>query len=77
MADQHEFVYVRLAEHDSSVPPGRVTRQAFDEVWSKRGHVIVDEEEGALLSSPATMAEMEQAEPVEPGKASRSTKKGA
>lgn len=76
MADQNEFVYVRLAEHDASVPPGRVTRQAFDEVWSKRGHVIVDDEEGALLSSPATIAEMQQAEAIEPTKTSRSSRKG-
>ena len=58
MADENEFVWVRLAEHDSSVAPGYVTRKAFDEIWSKRGHVIVDDNEASLLSSPETQAEL-------------------
>lgn len=56
--DPNEFVYVRMGSHDNDVPPGRVSRQAFDAIWSGKGFVIVDNEEAELLGSPATMAEI-------------------
>ena len=54
MADQdpNEFVYVRLSSHGADVTPGRVTRQAFDQVWKDKGWVIVDDEAVALANSP-------------------------
>lgn len=59
MADETEgqFVYVRLKEHGSEVPPGRVSRKAYDDIWSGKGYVIVGNEEAELLGSPATMME--------------------
>lgn len=56
--DPNEFVYIRLKEHGDDVPPGRVTRQAFDSIWSGKGFVIVDTQEAENLGSPATMMEM-------------------
>jgi hypothetical protein len=59
MADnENEFVYVRHGDQGSDVAPGRVTRQAFDQIWSGKGFVIVSNEEAELLGSPATMMEV-------------------
>lgn len=52
-----EFVYIRLSGHGDDVMPGRVTRQAYDEIWSGKGYVIVDTAEAELMGSPATVAE--------------------
>lgn len=60
MADQdpNEFVHIKLAEHGADVPPGRVTRKAFEDVWKGRGWQLVSEEDAALASSPeAAMTE--------------------
>lgn len=53
-----DFVYIRLSDHGNDVPPGRVSRQAFDKIWSGKGFVIVPDEEAELIGSPATQAEM-------------------
>jgi hypothetical protein len=59
MAEQEqEFVRVKLAGDPPDTIPGRVTRQAFDMIWSHRGYVIVDDEDAALADSPATLAEL-------------------
>jgi hypothetical protein len=74
MADQdpQEFVYVRSSGDGSDVLPGRVTRQAYDQIWKGKGFVIVPDDEAELAGSPATQAEVQAAEPVK-----ASTKKGA
>lgn len=61
MADENEFVYVRLKEHGSEVPPGRVSRLAYDGIWQGKGYVIVDNDEAEMLGSPATVMEMQGA----------------
>lgn len=56
MAD--EFVYIRLGDHGDDVMPGRVTRKAYDDIWSGKGYAIVDTAEAELMGSPATVAEL-------------------
>ena len=83
MADDpnSEWVYVRLKEHGDDVPPGRVTRKAYEEIWKAKGHVIVDSAAAELLGSPATVMEMQGAtsEPAsapEGGEATTTRKRG-
>lgn len=58
MADESEFVHIRMSGDDNSVVPGRVTRAAFEMIWKGRGFVIVDDDEAALAMSPETQAEI-------------------
>lgn len=59
MADNaaEEFVYVR-GSGDSTSPPGRVTRAAYDQIWKGKGFSIVDTDEAELALAPETQAEM-------------------
>lgn len=56
MADTNpheEFVFVRLGA-DTTAPPGRVSKAAYDAVWKAKGWTIVDDDEAtaALSSEP-------------------------
>lgn len=53
-----DFVYIRMKEHGPDVLPGRVSRQAYDDIWKGKGFVIVDDAEAELAGSPATQAEV-------------------
>lgn len=63
-----EFVHV-MGPEEGGVP-GRVTRKAFDEIWSGRGYRIVDDDQA---TSPATQAELDAGAPT----TTSSKKKGA
>lgn len=53
-----DFVYIRGKGQGDDVLPGRVSRQAFDAIWSGKGFTIVDDAEAELMGSPATVAEI-------------------
>lgn len=56
-----DWVYIRMKDHGKDVLPGRVSRKAYDDIWSGKGFVIVDDAEAELAGSPATQAEVQAA----------------
>lgn len=58
---ENDFVYVRMGG-DSTSPPGRVSRAAYEQIWKGKGWNLVDNDEAELALSPETQAEMAAAE---------------
>lgn len=64
-----DMVWVQGAEGGGI--PGLVSRKAYDTIWAARGFTIVDPEEAAMATSPATQAEMDAGAAPTPKRASK------
>lgn len=59
-----DFVYIRGKDQGANTLPGRVSREAYDQIWKGKGFVLVDDAEAELAGSPATQAEVAAGEPT-------------